>query len=340
MISDALSKPRISVVVPTYNRALLIGATLDAILAQTRAADEIIVVDDGSQDETSEVLARYAPRIRSLRIPNSGDLAARNRGMREASGELVAFCDSDDLWRPGFLAAMAALWQAEPATKVAYANFVILRGEDWQEEDKFSAAPAGFWDGLRPLGANLGVFEQPFVNRLIRFQPFFPSGMVADRRFLLDIGGWDEAVSRTIGTDFATALRVAEYAPFGVVQTPMVGIRKHAGNYSADVQAMNLGDADILEYVLRSRPSLGIFAIEIRASIARRRAQALEAAFVRSDFAGVRAIYALLLPADRTHRLRIKARVAMLPMPLRRAAAALLLTLGSMRSRAKAAIGP
>jgi hypothetical protein len=157
--------------------------------------------------------------------------------------------------------------------------------------------------------------------------------MVADRDFLLSVGGWDEAVSRTIGTDFATALRVAEYAPFGVVRTPLVGIRKHAGNFSADVQAMNLGDARILEHVLGSRPALAALAPVIEASIVQRRKQALETAFARGDFAAVRSIRDLLPATARGGKLRIKTLVADLPAPLRQAAATLLLRLGSLQSK-------
>ena len=110
----------IGVVVPTYNRAGFLPETLDAILGQTRPPDAIVVVDDGSTDETPSVLARYAPRVKALRITNSGELVARNTGVAALATDLVAFCDSDDLWRPGFLAAMEALWRAEPGTRAAY----------------------------------------------------------------------------------------------------------------------------------------------------------------------------------------------------------------------------
>src|SRR3981081_4344217 len=110
---------RISVVVPAYNRAALLPLTLDAILTQVPPPREVIVVDDGSWDDTQAVLAGYAAPVRTIRIENSGALVARKVGMHAASGELVAFCDSDDLWRPGFLAAMEALWRAEPGTKAA-----------------------------------------------------------------------------------------------------------------------------------------------------------------------------------------------------------------------------
>ena len=323
----------IGVVIPAYNRAGLLPATLDAILAQTRAPDEVIVVDDGSTDETPSVLARYAGRARHRRIVNSGELVARNTGVREIGTDLVAFCDSDDLWRPGHLAAMDRLWQAEPRTRAAYADFVIVRDGVWDNDNKFAAAPAGFWEGLRALGPDLAVFDAPIPDRLIGFQPFFPSAMVVDRRFFLDVGGWDEAVSRTVGMDFATHLRVAEHAPLGIVRAALVGIRKHGDNFSADVQKMNLGDALILEHVLRTRPTLAPHEGLIRASIAQRRRAALETAFARGDLAAVREIFALLPGEARGGVVRVKHAVAALPAPLGRALGALLRAAGSARAR-------
>ncbi len=322
----------IGVVVPTYNRASFLPETLDAILGQTRPPDEIIVVDDGSTDATPEVLARYAPGVRTIRITNSGDLVARNTGVRAAASDLIAFCDSDDLWRPGYLAAVARLWQAEPRTRAAYGDFVIVRDGVWGTERKFAGAPPKFWEGLRALGPDIAVFDAPILPRLIAYQPFFPSAMTVDRVFFLEAGGWDEAMG--VGTDFTTALRVAEYAPIGVVQTPLVGIRKHSGNISGDLQKMNLNDARVLEHVLRTRPSLAPHAALIQASIARRRREALETAFVRGDFKSVRAIHALLPAAERGGKIAIKHAVAALPAPLARLLAGLLLAAGSARSAA------
>jgi hypothetical protein len=322
----------ISVVVPTYNRAELLPATLDAILGQSLRPQEVIVVDDGSTDHTPQVLERYGQRLRVLRVPNGGDLQARNAGLAAARGDLVAFCDSDDLWKTGFLAAMLRMWQAEPALRVAFSDFAIIRDGIWQDSRKFADAPAGFWNGLRSIGPSMSAFDRPIVERLLCFQPFFPSCMVADRRFLLEIGGWDASVGRRVGCDFATALRLAEHAPFGILQQPLVGIRKHPGNHSADVQAMNLGDAWILEHVLAARPSLGAHAAAVRASATTRRMQALDTAFARQDFAAVSEIAGLVPQQEQPLRLRLKTRVARLPPRLRQASGAVLLSLGSLAS--------
>lgn len=96
----------VSVIIPTYNRAHCVSEAIDSVLAQVPPADEVIVVDDGSTDNTTEVLAGYGDRITVLQQKNAGAAAARNTGIRHATGEWVAFLDSDDLWRPGRIAAL------------------------------------------------------------------------------------------------------------------------------------------------------------------------------------------------------------------------------------------
>lgn len=323
----------ISVVIPTYNRADLLAETLDAVLAQTLKPAEIIVVDDGSTDSTTYLLDRYAPSIRAIRIENSGDMVARNIGLRAATGDLVAFCDSDDLWRPEFLQAMMALFEAEPGIHAAYSDFVIIRDGVWQADRKFNEAPKGFWDFLRPAGPEYAIFDQSIIERLLRFQPFFPSCLMVERRQFLEIGGWDEGVSRIIGCDFATAIRIGAHPPIGVVQKPLVGIRKHGANISADVQAMNLGDARVLEHVLAKHPGMGVYEAAIAASIIDRRTMALDIAFSQGDFAAVQEIYAMLPDSARSRSVRLKRKIAGLPRPVGAIAASLMLGLGSIKAR-------
>lgn len=323
----------VSVVVPTYNRSDLLPATMAAILGQTLAPREVIVVDDGSNDDTEMALAPFLPSVRVIRIENSGSLVARNIGVRAARGDFVAFCDSDDLWRPNFLARMADLWRLEPSTTAAYSDFMVVRNEQWERTTKFSQAPAAYWQGMRAVGPGLKVFDLPIVDRIIEFQPFFPSCLVVERAAFLAIGGWDEGVGRVVGDDLATVLRLAEMPPLGVVCEPLVGIRKHASNFSGDVQAMNLGDSIVLEYALANRPSLASYAALIKASAARRRRAALDTAFANRKFACVGEIFGLLPVHELSVLTVLKRVVAGLPDPVRSNLAELLLGTGSFRAR-------
>ncbi|MEV0892140.1 glycosyltransferase family 2 protein [Promicromonospora sp. NPDC050262] len=98
--------PRVSVVLPTYNREATLGAAIATVLDQTVPVHELLVVDDGSTDGTAPLVGAFAahdPRVRYVSQANSGATAARNRGILEATGDVIAFQDSDDLWRPTFV---------------------------------------------------------------------------------------------------------------------------------------------------------------------------------------------------------------------------------------------
>ncbi len=183
---------------------------------------------------------------------------------------------------------------------------------------KFEAAPAGFWSALERIDDARARIARPMVRELLAFQPFFPSCMVVDRQAFGALGGWDTGVG--VGRDFATALRVVEHPPVGVLWRPVVGIRKHGGNISGDVQRMNLNDAEVLSHVLATRPTLGAYAADIRRSIAARRAAAFDTAFARGDFAAAAHIAAMLPEPPAGMRPRLKRAVIRLPAPLRRAA--------------------
>lgn len=101
------NQPGVSVVIPAFNYARFLPATIESVLAQTHSALEVILVDDGSTDDTREVAARFTdPRVRYVWQKNAGLSAARNTGIREARHDFVAFLDADDLWLPGFLRAV------------------------------------------------------------------------------------------------------------------------------------------------------------------------------------------------------------------------------------------
>jgi glycosyltransferase involved in cell wall biosynthesis len=112
-----------SVVIPTYNRAHLVPRAVATVLANTEPGDEILVVDDGSTDGTKEALAPFRDRIRLLSGRHAGHGAARNMGIREARGDLVAFLDSDDEWMPNKLAMQKAVFEARPDVLFCFSDF-------------------------------------------------------------------------------------------------------------------------------------------------------------------------------------------------------------------------
>src|SRR6185295_4577577 len=121
----------VSVVIPTYNRADFLVSTVTSVLDQTLKPAEVIVVDDGSTDETERVVRSFPPPVKYVRIENSGVCRARNVGTELATAPWVAYCDSDDLWHPHKLAAQASLLEAAPDVEHGFTNFSVVTGDIW-----------------------------------------------------------------------------------------------------------------------------------------------------------------------------------------------------------------
>ncbi len=198
-----MNAPRVSVVIPTYNRAHLVGHTIDSVLAQSFPGIEIIVIDDGSRDETPAVLAAYGDRIRVLRQPNNGMNPARNAGLALARGEYVALLDSDDLWLPFKIALQVELLERFPAAGFTFSEFFILRdasgtggardprglqtwyagGRDWAQAypRAFRARELGL---AHDAGSDFGVFAGCVFERSLHEPTVLPSTALMRRAAL------------------------------------------------------------------------------------------------------------------------------------------------------------
>ncbi|WP_170529899.1 glycosyltransferase family 2 protein [Ruegeria arenilitoris] len=120
--------PQASIIVPAYNTAATLAETLASLLSQTHDDFEIIIVDDGSQDETPAIACAHAtdPKVRVIRQENRGLAGARNTGIAAARGEFVGFCDADDLWLPEKLATHVRHLQAEPDVAISYSGSAMI----------------------------------------------------------------------------------------------------------------------------------------------------------------------------------------------------------------------
>jgi len=123
MKSDSM---RVSVIIPSYNRAELLPRALDSVYSQTRLPDEVLLIDDGSTDATRDLQARY-PQVRWLHQQNQGVSAARNHGIRQSTGDWLALLDSDDAWHPQKLARQLAALAAAPALRVCHTDEIWIR---------------------------------------------------------------------------------------------------------------------------------------------------------------------------------------------------------------------
>jgi len=206
--------PGISVVIPTFNRAATVAAAVDSVLAQRPAVDELIVVDDGSTDETALILAGYGDRIRVVSQANGGASAARNTGIRAARCDWIAFLDSDDLWRSGRVACLHRdLTSASERVGVHVAD-LVYSGPNYSER-LFALtgreAPQG---AARILPDPLG-----FALAGISCQS------AAVRRAWLDrVGGFDETLR--IYEDLALFTRLALVGPWAVTGDVVADVRR------------------------------------------------------------------------------------------------------------------
>ena len=336
----------VSVIVPTYNRAHLIGETLDAILAQTHRPDAVIVVDDGSTDHTSRVVAGFGPRVMYRRLEhvpidrnrsagrraletdfgaadaaadNRGAPAARHAGVQCATTRHIAFCDSDDLWHVDHLDRMKGLFQCSNRLDYAFANFTEFSNGAIAGRTKFDTAPPGFWNVAKlRQQEHAWIIEGDFTDNLICFQPIFPSTVVMTRDLYDRVGGFDPAMSHVPSEDLEFTLRCVRRGPIGVIAHPTVSVRKHAGNTSRSAARQIIGEICVLNHVLKHHHVSGFTRRYIAFDLERRCRAALDLAFACGEMGLVRL---LTLAVDRTglsRKQRLKIRIAAWPEPVAR----------------------
>ncbi len=274
----------ISVVVPSFNRAAFLPETLESIRSQTHPPAEVIVVDDGSKDNTEEVVRPFRPLVKYCRIENSGVCRARNVGVSMSHAAWLAFCDSDDVWYPQKLARQVRLIESAPEVEFVFTNFATRVGHEVLPGSKFDALPPGYWDVRKRLvGPDLIVLDEVFYAHVLRAQPVFPSTVLLSRLLFERKGGFDESLGRNVSEDLEFTLRCLEGKPTGVVMTPLVQIRKHAGNLSADPMRSLIDEIAILSIALERHPTARLCRDMIATEIARRRHVAADFAFRRGD---------------------------------------------------------
>lgn len=315
MLTPSQHPIAISLVIPTYNRGALIADTIDSALAQHMPFAEIIVVDDGSTDDTAAVLARFGERITVIRVQNGGVQRARNAGVRAATTPWIALCDSDDLLSPDYCATLIRGLERDPACDAVYCNFVPF-SERADGPDKFSQAPAGFFEGARRDDDMWRDIPDLYV-RTVAYQPLFPSGSLIRKSRYEEIGGYDPRFNGVGAEDWEFTLRLIASAQMALCAIPLVRIRKHAGNDSADNLRQNRGCIDILEYALQHHPLAGRYREAILQSIDERRVEVFAAAFANGDFPLAREGLRQLRRQPRDLRFRIKSLITQLPGFLR-----------------------
>ena len=236
--------PRVSVIIPCYNARPYVGATLRSVHAQQGVDLDVIVVDDGSSDGSSDLVERDFPGVRVVRQVNQGVAVARNRGIAEARHDWVAFIDADDLWLPGKLQAQFERLAATPDARMAYTAWVVWNSDGpeppapWLAELASRAAEPARWAG--PDG---WIYPDLLLDCRV-----WTSGVLAERTLLRELGGFSPELR--IGEDYDLWLRASRLTPIVRVARPLAIYRLHSTSITRRVPAAN-HKADIVERALR-----------------------------------------------------------------------------------------
>jgi hypothetical protein len=224
--------PFFSIVIPTYNRARLLEETLESVFAQEFTDYEVLVVDDGSTDDTPAVLARYGERVRGLRQENQGQGTARNLGIQHATGSYVVFLDSDDVWFPWTLATYRQALDVYGGP-----SMVMGAHAPFQHSEQLAGVHR------QPLHAHafadyLATAEEPFVRTACV--------ITVRTEALRRVGGFTPL--RITSEDHDLLYRLGTEPGFVWVEAPLVvGYRKHGGSSSRDLERGYEGQCYLLE---------------------------------------------------------------------------------------------
>lgn len=230
----------VSVVIPTYNRAHLLGPCIESVLAQTYRPIEIVVVDDGSTDETPALAASFPPEVRYVRQANRGVAGARNTGLAHARGEFVAFLDSDDRWLPFKLALQVAFLKAWPEVGMVWTDMAAVDSAQNVLEPSYlrtmyhayrrtcpedMLAPAGtvatYWRDAPEALAGRPCYRGDLFRGMLLGNLVHTSTVLLRRHRQRAVGGFDEGL-RISGEDYDFHLRTTAAGPVGFIDATTI----------------------------------------------------------------------------------------------------------------------
>jgi glycosyltransferase involved in cell wall biosynthesis len=215
----------VSVIIPTYNYGRFISEAIESVLAQTRAPKEIIVVDDGSTDDTAEVVARFGTKVRYVRQENAGVCAARNRGVGESDADLIAFLDADDVYVPTSLEKQVARFDEADDIGLVHCGLRVFDDETG-ETIRYDVI-----GGEDDVAENLLLWDGPVIAG--------PGAIIVSRRAFEAVNGFD--TSMKVGEDWDFCYRVARKFKVRFVSEPLVGYRSHGMAAHWNVAEMERG---------------------------------------------------------------------------------------------------
>ena len=229
--------PKVSVIITTYNYGHMLAESIDSVLGQDYDDFELIVVDDGSTDNTADVTSRYGDRARYVRQDHAGIAVARNTGIAAARGELIAFQDADDVWASNTLALRVRVMERHPELGMIFGDAAV-------EQDGRTLFPS-FLKERKAFAEletvrdrdDLRIITQSAFSALLRerFIPI-PTIIIPKRRFD-ELGPWDQSTEGV--EDYEFYLRLSRRFQLGYIDRVLVTCRIHGANVSCDVISQN-----------------------------------------------------------------------------------------------------
>jgi glycosyltransferase involved in cell wall biosynthesis len=240
-----MTSPLVSVVIPTYNYGHYIREAIDSALAQTYPVHEIVVVNDGSTDNTTEILKSYGSRIRLCEQANGGPAKARNRGVQECRGELIAFLDADDAWLPRKIERQIEVLRELPEPRVVSTDLMPI--------DRASVRLSIETRSCRESEKSIVTLRD-----LLEFASVVPSSVMIAKDYFKKLGFFDETLAGT--EDMEMWWRIASVAPIVKITERLTLYRVHTGSISHNADGMLSNHIRLLDKAfsslapLRQRP--------------------------------------------------------------------------------------
>jgi len=210
-----IEQPLVSVVLPVYNGARFLQQAVESVFEQTYAHIEILAIDDGSTDDSEKILHAFGNRISVVRQANAGVAAARNRGVRAARGEFVAFLDQDDWWLPTKIAKQVSAFAADPNVDLVHTGVAHFRN-----------ATGTFVGRLNP-NTNPGELVGSCYERLLQDNSIYNTTVMVRRSAVEAVGGFDTTIEGNTVADYDLWLRLARASRFAFIPEELAVFRIH-----------------------------------------------------------------------------------------------------------------
>jgi glycosyltransferase involved in cell wall biosynthesis len=230
-----------SVIIPSYNNSVFLPEAIESALSQSVSPLEVIVIDDGSTDNTRDIIEQYRRCIRYFFQENKGVAGARNRGIEEARGNLVAFLDADDIWLPEKLKRQVDYLAKHPHAGLVHSD--LFHWDDHTGEKS-----------LRPCGRH--EFSGPCYKRFFFGSRVLPSTVLIRKTCLSATFRFDERIRRASVEDYDFFMRIARFYNLAYIDEPLILYRMHTSNATKQFLTMREGELYVVRKALMADPPL------------------------------------------------------------------------------------